>query len=339
MSEAAPTPKGLPLPDADEDVIVVRDLVKTYDRIEAVRGISFSVRAKEVFGFLGPNGAGKTTTIKILATLLGPTSGHCEVAGMDVVTHQREVRDRIGLVFQDPTLDQQLTAEENLVFHGMLYGLSAAEVRRRAGPLMEIAGLAERRKSIVKTYSGGMMRRLEIVRGLLHAPEVLFLDEPTIGLDPQSRAQMWEVILSMGKEQGCSIFMTTHYMEEAEFTQRIAIIDHGGIQAIGSPAELKRQHGTDMIIVEADATPEDPGWAKALGATVRGASPRFEITLPDAETALPRVIEAFGGHVSRVEVRRPTLETVFLQITGREIREEGPADQMAQMHRMWRRGR
>ncbi|MDI3316879.1 MAG: ATP-binding cassette domain-containing protein [Bacillota bacterium] len=307
------------------DVIEVERLERRYGAVEAVRGVSFTVRAREIFAFLGPNGAGKTTTIKMLATLLDPSGGRATVAGHDVVRERARVREAIGIVFQDPTLDDQLTAMENLVFHGLLYGLSERQVRERALPLLRLSGLEERAQSLVRTFSGGMKRRLELVRGLIHTPEVLFLDEPTVGLDPQSRAQMWELVRGLARDGGVTVFMTTHYMDEAEVADRIAIMDDGRIVALDTPDGLKRQVGSDIILVEADEPPADPHWAEGLGVELRGGAPRFEVRCQGADRVLPRVVEAFTG-VRRVEVRRPTLDTVFLTLTGREIREEPPED-------------
>ncbi|MDI3298078.1 MAG: ATP-binding cassette domain-containing protein [Bacillota bacterium] len=319
------------------DVIAVEQLEKRYGPVEAVRGVTFTVRAEEVFAFLGPNGAGKTTTIKILATLLDPSGGRASVAGHDVVRERGRVREAIGIVFQDPTLDERLTAMENLIFHGLLYGLSARQVRERAEPLLRLAGLEERAQSLVRTYSGGMKRRLELVRGLIHTPRVLFLDEPTVGLDPQSRAQMWQLIRELPRNYGVTVFMTTHYMDEAEYADRIAIMDHGRIVALDTPDGLKRQVASDIIVVEADAPPAEPGWADGLDLELRGSVPRFEIRCREADRVLARVVEAFGGGVRRVEVRRPTLDTVFLTLTGREIRDEAPDE--SPRRRMGRWGR
>ena len=318
------------------NVIEVDTLKKAYGTVEAVRGISFEVREGEVFGFVGPNGAGKTTTIKMLSTLLDPSSGRATVAGFDVVKRRAEVRDSIGVVFQDTTLDDQLTAMENLTFHGLLYGLSSRQVKERSKPLMELAGLGERMHSLVKTYSGGMKRRLELVRGLLHTPRVLFLDEPTVGLDPQSRAQMWGIITQLAKDRSVAVFMTTHYMDEAEYTERMAIMDHGLIQALDTPEALKRQIGQDIVIVESASPPTSPGLLEKAGADVRGEAPRFEIRLSEADAKLPQLMAAFGAGVTRVEVKHPSLDTVFLELTGREIREEEP-EPMA--HRWMMRGR
>ena len=222
-----------------EPVVQVTDLVKRYGELEAVRGINFEVQPGETFGFLGPNGAGKSTTIKILCTLANPTSGSARVAGYDVLRQRDTVRRNIGLVFQDPTLDSYLTGEQNLRFHADLYGVPRSQLDARMKLVLDMVNLWDRRDSVVATYSGGMKRRLEIARGLLHAPRVLFLDEPTVGLDPQTRSSIWEYINDLKQREDITIFLTTHYMDEAENCDRIAIIDHGQIVAIDTPENLK----------------------------------------------------------------------------------------------------
>ncbi|CAB1127983.1 ABC transporter domain-containing protein [Candidatus Hydrogenisulfobacillus filiaventi] len=314
--------------------IVVEDLSKRYGALEAVRGVSFSVAPHEVFGFLGPNGAGKTTTIQMLATLLPPSGGRAAIDGLDVVRQRGQVRQRIGLVFQDPTLDERLTGWENLKFHGLLYGLSSREVRERAGPLLEMVGLSDRVGDLVRTYSGGMKRRLELVRGLLHHPKVLFLDEPTVGLDPQTRHQLWEHVVTLARERDTAVFMTTHYMDEAEHCDRVAIMDHGRIVALDSPEALKRQLGQEVIVLEPAAGDAELAGRlqRELGYPVEVQGREVWIHTPDAGAELARVV-TLVGRVRRVEVRRPSLEDVFLHLTGRAIREEGPQPP----GRLWRR--
>ena len=243
-----------------EPVVQVTDLVKRYGEIEAVRGINFAVTAGETFGFLGPNGAGKSTTIKILCTLANPTSGSARVAGYDVVKDRDEVRRNIGLVFQDTTLDAYLTGEQNLRFHADLYGVPRQQLAPRLKQVLEMVNLWDRKDSVVSTYSGGMKRRLEIARGLLHAPRVLFLDEPTVGLDPQTRSSIWEYVNDLKQREDITIFLTTHYMDEAEHCDRIAIIDHGKIVAIDTPENLKASVGKDRVqISTADDQAAHPG--------------------------------------------------------------------------------
>jgi ABC-2 type transport system ATP-binding protein len=229
-------------------LIRVEHLVKRFGELTAVDDVSFEVQRGEVFAFLGPNGAGKTTTIKMLTTLLKPTSGKVELDGLDPVVERDKVRQRFGVVFQDPSLDQDLTAWENMEIHGVLYGVARRERRERAEVLLKMFELWERRDALVKTFSGGMRRRLEIARGLLHTPKVLFLDEPTLGLDPQSRKQMWTHVKRLNETDRVTVFLTTHYMDEADrVADRIAVIDHGRIVAIGSSSELKERTGAASL--------------------------------------------------------------------------------------------
>ena len=229
-------------------MIRVQDLVKTFGEFRAVDGITFAVKPGEIFAFLGPNGAGKTTTIKMLTTLLRPTSGSLTLDGLDPAKQQNEARKRFGIVFQDPSLDGELTAYENMDIHGVLYGVPSRLRAERTEKLLKLFELWERRDGFVKTFSGGMKRRLEIARGFLHTPKILFLDEPTLGLDPQSRNQLWSHVKHVNETEGVTVFLTTHYMDEAErVAQRIAIIDHGKIVAQGTPDELKEQTKTDSL--------------------------------------------------------------------------------------------
>ena len=229
-------------------MIHVKSLSKTFGEVKAVDNVSFDVQAGEIFAFLGPNGAGKTTTIQMLTTLLRPTDGSLSVDGLDPVAKPLEVRRRFGIVFQDPSLDSELTAYENMNLHGVLYHVPRRVRAERIELLMKVFEVWERRDSYVKTFSGGMKRRLEIARGLLHTPKILFLDEPTLGLDPQSRNQLWTQVKHLNETEGVTVFLTTHYMDEAErVAHRIAIIDHGRIVAQGSAAELKQQTGTDSL--------------------------------------------------------------------------------------------
>jgi ABC-2 type transport system ATP-binding protein len=229
-------------------MIRITNLVKKYGEVAAVNDISLEVRAGEIFAFLGPNGAGKTTTIKMLTTLLTPTSGTLQIDGLDPITQSTEVRRRFGIVFQDPSLDQELTAYENMELHGVLYGVPRGVRHQRTEQLLKTFELWDRKDDPVKNYSGGMKRRLEIARGFLHTPKILFLDEPTLGLDPQTRNQLWTQVKAINEQEGVTVFLTTHYMEEAErVAQRIAIIDHGKIAATGTAAELKAQTGADSL--------------------------------------------------------------------------------------------
>jgi len=239
----------------------VQHLVRSFGSVTAVNDVTFDVRRGETFAFLGPNGAGKTTTIKMLTTVLRPTSGTLELDGLNPVTQSTDVRKRIGVVFQDPSLDSELTAWENLDIHGVLYHVPRRVRRERAEALLQLFELWERRNDLVKTFSGGMKRRLEIARGFLHTPTVLFLDEPTLGLDPQSRNQMWTHVKNLNASEGVTVFLTTHYMDEADrVADRIAVIDHGRIVATGSSAELKQQTGADSL---------EGAFLKLTGTTIR----------------------------------------------------------------------
>ncbi len=312
---------GPPAADGGAAIQVV-DLVKRFDEVEAVRGVSFSVAPGETFGFLGPNGAGKSTTISVLCTLLAPSGGRAKVAGFDVVSQQAEVRRRIGLVFQDTTLDDYLTAEENLRFHADLYGVPRDTLRGRLDRVLGLVGLTERRRSQVLTFSGGMKRRLEIARGLLHSPRVLFLDEPTIGLDPQTRSQIWAYLNELRRREAITMFLTTHYMDEAEYCDRIAIIDNGRIVVEGSPDQLKASVGTDRVGLRSD---DDQAAIAALrdrfglDATVSEGAVTFHVA--GGEEFVPRLFAELGVRIRAISVARPTLDDVFMNYTGRTIRD------------------
>ncbi len=314
--------------------ISVKSLRKSFGELEAVRGVDFEVQTGEVFGFLGPNGAGKTTTINMLCTLAKPSGGSATVAGHDVVTARDEVRRHIGLVFQEPTLDGYLTAEQNLRLHAELYGVEKAAVAPRMKQVLEMVGLWERRDGQVLTFSGGMRRRLEIARGLMHSPRVLFLDEPTIGLDPQTRSSIWAYIRQLQESEEITIFMTTHYMDEAEFCGRIAIMDHGEIVALDTPQALKEAVGADRIRIETDddgAAIEAIVETFGLEATVSEGAVSFAV--PDGEEFVPRLFAELGVPIRSVSLSRPTLDDVFMSHTGSTIRdaEESSAKNRAKM--------
>ena len=304
-------------------VIEVHELIKKFGELTAVDGISFSVGAREIFGFLGPNGAGKSTTIKILATLLTPTSGRATLAGYDVATQPNDVRQSIGLVFQDPSLDNRLTADENLQFHAMLYDVPRDVFKQRADQVLQMVDLIDRRSSRVMTFSGGMKRRLEIARGLLHHPKVLFLDEPTLGLDVQTRIAIWQHVRTLRDEVGTTVFMTTHYMDEAENCDRIAIIDHGKIQAIDTPAALKRVIGGDTDHRRRRRRRWKPDIAAKYDVDrAEGRQASFTSRSASGAEFVPRLIADFGGRIKSVQVKQPSLEDVFLKLTGHAIRAE-----------------
>jgi ABC-2 type transport system ATP-binding protein len=305
--------------------IAVHGLEKRYGEIHAVRGVEFEVAAGEVFGFLGPNGAGKTTTINMLCTLAKPTAGKATVAGHDVVTQRDDVRRNIGLVFQDPTLDGYLTAAQNLKLHAELYGVETRLVEPRMRQVMEMVGLWERKDGTVATFSGGMRRRLEIARGLMHSPRVLFLDEPTIGLDPQTRRSIWSYIKELKEREEITIFMTTHYMDEAEWCDRIAIMDHGQIVALDAPQTLKAQVGTDRVTIHTD---DDQKAIAALsdhfGIEARISEGAVTFGVPAGEQFVPRLFAEWDpAHppIRQVSVARPTLDDVFMSYTGTSIRD------------------
>ena len=305
-----------------EPAVQVTDLVKRFGDLEAVRGINFEVEPGETFGFLGPNGAGKSTTIKILCTLVDPTSGSARVAGYDVRKQRDTVSRNNGLVFQDTTLDSYLTGEQNLRFHADLYGVPRAQVDARMKMVLDMVNLWDRRQSVVGTYSGGMKRRLEIARGLLHAPRVLFLDEPTVGLDPQTRTSIWEYINDLKQREDITIFLTTHYMDEAEHCDRIAIIDHGQIVAIDTPENLKASIGKDRVQI---STADD-------AETIRELKERFDLdgrvhenlvtfSVVSGEQFVPRLFAELTVPIRSVSVARPSLDDVFMSYTGRTIRD------------------
>jgi ABC-2 type transport system ATP-binding protein len=302
--------------------IAVEALRKSFGEVEAVRSVSFDVAAGEVFGFLGPNGAGKTTTINMLCTLTRPSGGGALVAGHDIVRERDDVRRHIGLVFQDPTLDGYLTAEQNLRLHAELYGVERALVPARMRQMLEMVGLWERRDVPVQTFSGGMRRRLEIARGLMHSPRVLFLDEPTIGLDPQTRASIWSYIRLLRQTEEITIFMTTHYMDEAEFCDRIAIMDRGEIVALDTPVALKAAVGADRIRI---ATDDDRATIAALavrfGVEAQISEGAVAFFVASGEAFVPRLFAELGVPIRSVSVSRPTLDDVFMSHTGASIRD------------------
>jgi len=321
-------------------IIRVENLVKRFGSLTAVDDISFGVEEGAIFGFLGPNGAGKTTTINVLCTLLSPTSGRAFINGHDCTKESAEVRKSIGLVFQDTTLDKDLTAYENLSFHAYLYGVKKNEIRERVHEALRFVDLLERKDDLVKKFSGGMKRRLEVARGLIHRPRVLFLDEPTLGLDPQSRQNLWEFITEMPRRHGVTIFMTTHYMEEAEVCDRIAIIDKGRIIAEGSPAELKKTVGGDIIYLKTSDNEGSREILKSrLGLDSSVKDGELYITALRGDSCIPELIRTLADRVVSVRLQRPTLNDVFLKLTGKAIREEeaGEADTVKEAVRAYRR--
>ena len=309
-------------------VIEVSELSRDFGDFTAVDAVNFEVEKGELFGFLGPNGAGKTTTISMLCTLLKLTSGSARVAGHDVARERDAVRKSIGLIFQDPTLDERLTGLQNLRFHAMLYGVTREEFATRSAELLDMVELSDKARENVRSYSGGMKRRLEIARGLLHHPEILFLDEPTIGLDPQTRAHIWDYLLKLRQDKGLTLFLTTHNMDEAENCDRIAIMDHGKLIALDTPDRLKAMVGGDVVTLETG----DNARAATLLAEVFDVSPQVTqsgtLILETAEGGrfIPHAMAALSSAPEPIEtlsvsLQRPTIENVFIKLTGRTIRE------------------
>jgi len=308
-------------------IIQVQNLSKHFKSLTAVDDVSFSVNKGEVFGFLGPNGAGKTTTINILCTLLSPTVGSASIAGYDCVRQPDLVRASIGLIFQDTTLDSGLTAYENLRFHAYLYNLDHKLTGKRIDEMLEVVELTGRKNDLIKNFSGGMKRRLEIARGLLHYPRILFLDEPTLGLDPQTRNTIWEFINTLRKREKITVFMTTHYMEEAENCDRIAIIDHGKIIAEGTPQKLKEMvHGDIVRLVTEDNGRAVAEIGQTFGITAKEENGGLFLEVERGEEFIPRLIHGLSVKTRSVNLQKPTLNDVFLKLTGRTIRDDVVTD-------------
>ena len=326
---------------ATSPAVRVEGLAKHFGPIEAVRGVSFEVAVGETFGFLGPNGAGKSTTISMLCTLMRPTRGRAWVDGFDTVKQQTEVRRRIGLVFQETTLDDYLTAQENLRFHAELYGVPRDQVGPRLERVMDMVGLWDRRRGLVRTFSGGMKRRLEIARGLLHSPRVLFLDEPTVGLDPQTRSHIWSYINELKHRESITMFLTTHYMDEAENCDRIAIIDDGAIVKIDTPEALKASVGQDRVELHTDDNPSALAALEArFGLNGKMSEGSVTVHVAGGEEFVPRLFAELGVPIRSIRVARPTLDDVFMAYTGRTIRDaEASMTERLRNHPMTRAGR
>jgi len=312
---------------AGDNIIETRALTKAYDGLKAVDSVDLAIKKGSIFGLLGPNGAGKTTFISMLVTMRRPTSGTATVNGFDIKEQPDDVRKSIGIVFQDPSLDDELTALENLEIHAAMYGVSGDIRDKRIKEVLELVGLTEKSKSLVKTFSGGMKRRLEIARGLMHHPKILFLDEPTLGLDPQTRAGIWEYIKKLNKAEGITVILTTHYMDEADkVCDRIAIIDRGRIMAVDTPNGLKDTLGGDVISIECD---RDGHCADELAKLdwVKSAvshDSHIDVRVEKGEQKIPRILQLMenkGVKVESVSLRKPSLDDVFLHYTGKTIRE------------------
>ena len=327
------------------NAIVVENLTKKFGDFTAVDGISFSVQKGELFGLLGPNGAGKTTTINMLSTLLKLTSGKAEVAGFDVASSKGDVRQSIGVVFQDPALDSNLTGKENLEFHGIMYGVPKKLREERINEVLKLVELEDKANVLVEKYSGGMKRRLEIARGLIHKPKVLFLDEPTIGLDAQTRRHIWDYIKKLKSEGDVAIILTTHYMEEADYLcDRVAIIDHGKIVVMDTPEKLKHSLGGDVVCAQSQESEklvrllEKTKWVMS----VKKFDGSVCITMEHGEKRIPEIIvsaEKAGIKITSVNLHEPSLEDVFIHYTGKTIREEEGSGNDALRMRMRARNR
>jgi ABC-2 type transport system ATP-binding protein len=310
-------------------VIETVDLTRKFGELTAVDRLNFAVEHGEIFGLLGPNGAGKTTTISMLCTILRPTSGTARIGGYDITRQANQVRRLIGIVFQDPSVDDRLTGRENLFMHANLYGVPASDQKGRIDKVLKLVELEDRADDILRTYSSGMRRRLEIARGLIHYPKVLFLDEPTIGLDPQTRSHMWTYIKELKETHDITVVLTTHYMEEADrLSDRVAIVDYGKVVALDTPSQLKKALQGDVITVTTkDAEKLCTVLSEKLKLErLRIVDGRLELTVQDGETMLPKVVETAAEnrmHVEAVVLHQPSLEDVFLHYTGRAIREEG----------------
>jgi len=315
--------------DGADVVVKVEGLSKSFGQQKAVDNISFEIRQGEIFGFLGPNGAGKSTTINMLTTLLPPTSGKAEVCGFDVHKHPNEVRRSVGVVPQDYTADEDMTGYENILLCGDLYGIPRSDSKRHAAELLQLVELQDAAKRKVSTFSGGMRRRLELACGLINYPKLLFLDEPTLGLDVQTRTAVWKYIRQLKRDYNMTLFLTTHYLEEADgLCDRIAIIDHGHIIKIGTPDELKASVGGDVIVVGVkEAEPDlSSDIAKInLVKAVTKTGNDYRIKADAGEEASPAIIDLIrskGMHVSKISLTRPTLDEAYLELTGRTLREE-----------------
>jgi len=328
-----------------ESAISLRGLTKRFGDLAAVDRVDLEIAKGELFGLLGPNGAGKSTLIKMLTTMLRPTAGEARVWGHDVAKERNEVRSSIGVVFQDPSIDNMLTGRENLDFHGRMYGLDSALRRRRIDEVLDLVDLTDKADIKMEDYSGGMQRRLEIARGLMHHPNVLFLDEPTLGLDAQTRRHIWKYIENMNAQEGVTIVLTTHYMEEADYLcDRVAIVDNGRIVALDTPKALKDMIGADTITLEAEfgqetllASLRSFDWIKEA-ATPNGA---LELRVDHAQARVPEVMQVAyrnGVTVKSVALHEPTLEDVFLKLTGKKMREAEAAGPMHAMMMHRRKG-
>ena len=302
---------------ASSPVIAVRDLVHSYDGRTALSGLSLEVRPAELFGLLGPNGSGKTTLFRILSTLMVPECGRAFILGHDAAREPSQLRREIGVVFQGQSIDLKLTAAENLWHQGHLYGLHGARLRARIQEILERVGLADRAKHKAETFSGGMQRRLELAKGLLHGPRVLLLDEPTTGLDPGARRDLWQYLQVLRDEERVSVLVTTHLMEEAERCDRLAILNKGKLVALGTPGELKHEIGGDVIVLDAkDATSLGSKIRERFGIEVQVVDEQVRIERRNGHRFVTDLVEGFPGEINGVSIAKPSLEDVFIRRTG-----------------------
>ena len=324
--------------------IIIKELTKKFGEFTAVDNVSFSVETGELFGLLGPNGAGKTTILNMLTTLLLPTAGDAEIAGYDLRRDPDEIRNNIGIIFQDPSLDIGLTGRENLEFHAMMYNISSDERKKRIREVLDVVGLADKADILVENYSGGMKRRLEIARGLIHYPKVLFLDEPTLGLDAQTRRSIWDHIRNLNRNYGTSVILTTHYMEEADYLcDRIAIIDHGKIIALDTPSGLKNCLRGDCVSLTIEgridliaAALGEKEWVREIVQNGK----MLDVIISDYEKNIPDIFQTAGNlgiGISSINFSKPSLEDVFIRLTGSTIREQEGSRKSVRRERMRRR--
>jgi len=302
------------------NIIEVKNFTKQYGKFNAVDNISFEVSEGTIFAFLGPNGAGKSTTINTLCTILNKTKGTLKINGNDVSEHQDRVRKDIGIVFQESTLDVKLTVTENLKLHCDFYNVPKSEVKERIDFVLDLVDLSDWRKAIVSSLSGGMKRRVEIARGLVHYPKVLFLDEPTTGLDPQTRANIWNYIHKLQKQKNITIFLTTHYMDEAEISDKVAIMDHGKIVAYDTPSNLKKQYTRALMKIKVVDSKPVIQYLIDKGITYKIVDKLITIYIPELKEVF-QITSTFQDYITDLEVTKGTLNDVFLAITGKEIRE------------------
>jgi ABC-2 type transport system ATP-binding protein len=318
ISQAAMPKAPAPTADPASPAVEVRALVKNYGKVEALRGVDIQVGRGEMFALLGPNGAGKTTLFSVLATLRSPTSGEARVLGCDVVRERDAIRKRMGIVFQEPAIEQRLSGRDNLLLMGLLYGLSMAGAKKRATELLAQLGLAEAADRLASTLSGGQRRKLELARALVTDPGILFLDEATLGLDVDARRMFWGQVRGLA-EEGRTVFFTTHYMEEAEVADRIALIDSGKIVALGTPRELKARLGGGIVTLTTEDDARARAWLVEKGFTPEAGGQAIMIVHADPAAVLPELLRNLPVRVQRAEVHEPSLEDVFLKLTGRGL--------------------